>query len=239
MKQEKPTKRWWKTVVREHWPLVGWLTGGGMAATLWLGSEWLPYGVAVLLAMAVRMALTRGYHELGLAHFADGMVRHGRDRSTIVAAMSRKRAGVPGVLAVAVYCGALAVALYVLEPRHAALTVFAADPFARMLSSQIAMMLPYIPDGADSRLSVYRTMGVREGIILALEGLLPGLACCWLLGTEADWQLLIAVPCVVMYALYRVVAARLRGYTSSCRSACFLLCELAILLTAAYCMGLA
>ena len=51
----------------EHWPLVGWLTGGVMAATLYFGSMVLPYTVAVLLAIAARLLLTGALHEDGLA----------------------------------------------------------------------------------------------------------------------------------------------------------------------------
>lgn len=38
----EPPKECYKTVV-EHWPLVGWLTGGAMAAILYFGSMVLPY----------------------------------------------------------------------------------------------------------------------------------------------------------------------------------------------------
>ena len=44
----QPPKECYSRVV-EHWPLVGWLTGGVMAATLYFGSMVLPYTVAVLL----------------------------------------------------------------------------------------------------------------------------------------------------------------------------------------------
>ena len=53
----QPPKECYSRVV-EHWPLVGWLTGGVMAATLYFGSMALPYTVAVMLAIAVRLLLT-------------------------------------------------------------------------------------------------------------------------------------------------------------------------------------
>ena len=53
----EPPKECYQTVV-EHWPLVGWLTGGIMAGTLWLSSLVFPYPVAVLLAIVMRMLVT-------------------------------------------------------------------------------------------------------------------------------------------------------------------------------------
>ena len=67
----QPAQECYKTVV-EHWPLTGWLTGGLMAATLWVGSMYLPYAVAVLLAIVVRLLVTGALHEDGLADFLDG-----------------------------------------------------------------------------------------------------------------------------------------------------------------------
>ena len=52
--------------VMEHWPLTGWLTGGLMAATLYVGSMYLPYMVAVLLAIVVRLLVTGARQEDGV-----------------------------------------------------------------------------------------------------------------------------------------------------------------------------
>ena len=38
----EPARESYKTVV-EFWPLTGWLTGGLMAASLYIGSLYLPY----------------------------------------------------------------------------------------------------------------------------------------------------------------------------------------------------
>ena len=49
----QPPKECYQSVV-EHWPLVGWLTGGVMAATLYFSSMVLPDTVAVILAIAAQ-----------------------------------------------------------------------------------------------------------------------------------------------------------------------------------------
>ena len=45
------------------------------------------------------------------------------------------------------------------------------------------------------------------------------------------WDLLIFMPCLVMFALYMLMAQRLRGYTGDCCGAVFLLVELSFYLT--------
>ena len=67
----QPDKNCYKTVV-EHWPLVGWLTGGSMAAVIYFGSMVLPYSVSILLAIVTRLLITGALHEDGLADFMDG-----------------------------------------------------------------------------------------------------------------------------------------------------------------------
>ena len=62
----QPAVEAYRSVV-EWWPLVGWLTGGVMAAVLYLGSMFFPYPLAVLLAIVARILLTGALHEDGLA----------------------------------------------------------------------------------------------------------------------------------------------------------------------------
>ena len=57
----QPPKEAYATVV-EHWPLVGWLTGGIMAGTLFGACHIMPYPVAVILAIIVRLFLTGALH---------------------------------------------------------------------------------------------------------------------------------------------------------------------------------
>ena len=55
-----------------YWSLVGWLTGGIMAGTLWLAAQVMPLTWACLLAIVSRLLITGCLHEDGLADFFDG-----------------------------------------------------------------------------------------------------------------------------------------------------------------------
>lgn len=79
----QPPRECYRSVV-EYWPLTGWLTAGVMAAVVYFGSIWMPYPVAVLLAIASRILLTGALHEDGLCDFFDGFGGGGNDRQRIL-----------------------------------------------------------------------------------------------------------------------------------------------------------
>ena len=97
----QPPKEAYATVV-EHWPLVGWLTGGIMAGTLFLACHILPFSIAVILAVIVRLFLTGALHEDGLADFFDGF-GGGTDRERTLAIMKDSHIGTYGVIALIFY----------------------------------------------------------------------------------------------------------------------------------------
>ena len=239
----QPPKDCYRSVV-EYWPLTGWLTGGLMAGTLWLGSMVLPWAVAVLLSIVVRLLLTGALHEDGLADFFDGFGGGGSDRSRILAIMKDSHIGTYGVLGLVAYILLLAATLFAigggfltvganpgasLQPLLAALAIIAADPFAKMVTAQLVMMMPYARREEEAKGKVvYRKMDWKAGIGLAVQGLLPMVAFIWL--TDIDWQMIIFIPCLVMYFLYRLIWSRLHGYTGDCCGAVCLLVELAVYL---------
>jgi len=230
----QPPRECYRAVV-EHWPLTGWLTGAAMAATLFFASMVLPDAVAVLLAMAVRTLLTGALHEDGLADFFDGFGGGGNDRSRILAIMKDSRIGTYGVLGLALYELLLFAVLSSMPPLVAALTVLAADPYAKMVAGQIILMLPYARTEEQSKAkTVYRRPGVRASVGLALQGLLPLGLYMWLFDFD-NWQLVVFAPCLVMYGLYMLMLRRLGGYTGDCCGALFLLTELSVYLVA--CLG--
>ena len=227
----QPSKECYNSVV-EWWPLVGWLTGGTMAAVLYWGAQVLPWSVTVLAAIAVRLLLTGALHEDGLADFMDGFGGGGSDRQRILDIMKDSHIGTYGVLGLVVYLALLFALLYSLPPQFAALTVLAADPYAKMLAGQIIQMMPYARTEQTAKArTVYRRMSTVSALLLAVQGLLPVVLYLYYFRDTIDWQYPIFIPCLVMYFLYRLIWSRLRGYTGDCCGALFLLVELSFYIT--------
>ena len=227
-KLRQPPKACYQTVV-EHWPMTGWLTGGAMGATLYFGSIVFPGYVAVLLAILVRMLITGALHEDGLADFIDGFGGGGNDRQRILDIMKDSHIGTFGVLGLIFYFLILAASIYSVPPYYAALMVFAADPYSKMVTSQMILMMPYArrEEEAKSK-TVYRKFGAWAGISLAVQGLLPMIAFIFIM--NISWEALIFIPAVVMYMLYLLIWSKLRGYTGDCCGAVCLLVELSVYL---------
>ena len=227
----QPPQASYKTVV-EFWPLTGWLTGGAMAATLYFGSMILPHAVAVIVAIAVRLLITGALHEDGLADFLDGF-GGGGDRERILAIMKDSHIGTYGVLGLIIYMLLLGTALYSMPVTVAALTILAADPFSKMVTSQLVNMLPYARREEEAKnKTIYRKPTMAAGLSLTVQGLLPMALMIWLTGTS--WYTVIFIPALVMYFLYLLILRKINGYTGDCCGAVCLLVELAVYLVACY-----
>lgn len=228
----QPQKDSFKTVL-EYWPLTGWLTGGLMALTLYFSSMFFPYAIAVLLAIAIRMLLTGGLYEVELAHFLDGFCSGGRNKQRILEIMKDPHTNTYGMFGLIIYIIFLFFTLYSMSPRFAALTIFAADPYCKMVASQITQMLPYAQTEQESNIIVgNRKIDLKSGISLLLQGMLPLIIYMWLFNWQLRWDLLIFVPCLTMYFLYLLILNRLKGYTVVCCWALSLLIELSFYLVA-------
>ena len=225
----QPPKACYETVV-EHWPLVGWLTGGVMAATLYGASMVLPYQVAVLVAIAMRLLLTGALHEDGLADFLDGFGGGGSNRQRILDIMKDSHIGTYGVIGLVLYLLLLFFCLSSMSPEMAALAILAADPYAKMLTAQLVSMMPYARREEEAKAKViYRKITLVSGISLAVQGLLPIGLFVWYMGIV--WETLIFIPALVMYFLYLLIWRRLHGYTGDCCGAVCLMVELSVYLT--------
>ena len=224
----EPPKACYKTVV-EHWPLTGWLTGGAMAATLYFGSLVMPYPIVVVSAILVRLLITGALHEDGLADFLDGFGGGGTDRQRILDIMKDSHIGTYGVVGLVMYFLLLFGILISLEPMLAALTILAADPYSKMVTSELIIMMPYArTEETAKNKTVYRKIEWKAGVSLVIQGLLPMVAFLWY--TELSWELIIFLPCLVMYFLYLLIWRRIHGYTGDCCGAVCLLVELTVYL---------
>jgi adenosylcobinamide-GDP ribazoletransferase len=222
----EPSKDSYNAVV-EYWPLTGWLTGGLMAATLWIGSLYLPYMLAVLLAIMVRLLITGALHEDGLADFLDGFGGGGSNRERILTIMKDSHIGTYGVIGLIIYELLLAASLFSMPPLLAALAIMAAGPYSKMVTAQLIMMMPYARKEEEAKAKmIYRKMDWRAGLGLAIQGLLPMVAFLWY--THLSWELIIFLPCIVMYFLYLLIWNKIRGYTGDCCGAVCLLVELTV-----------
>ena len=211
----QPPKACYKSVV-EYWPLTGWLTGGIMAAIIYFGSAVIPFPIALLLAIIVRVLLTGAQYEKGLAK--------GSQKRTY------------GVLALILYFCLLYLTLLSLHPFYAALGVLAGDAYCKLLAGQVIMFLPYArTEGSAHDLPAFRKFSVPAGISLFLQGILPMIPLLYIGVSDGllRWEGLVFIPCLVMYFLYRLISSRLQGYTGDCCRAMFLLIELSFYLTLA------
>ena len=225
----QPPKACYETVV-EHWPLVGWLTGGVMAATLYGASMVLPYQVAVLVAIVMRLLLTGALHEDGLADFLDGFGGGGNNRQRILDIMKDSHIGTYGVIGLVLYLLLLFFCLSSMSLEMAALAILAADPYAKMLTAQLVSMMPYARREEEAKAKViYRKITLVSGVSLAVQGLLPIGLFVWYMGIA--WETLIFIPALVMYFLYLLIWRRLHGYTGDCCGAVCLMVELSVYLT--------
>jgi adenosylcobinamide-GDP ribazoletransferase len=225
----QPPKECYSTVV-EHWPLTGWLTGGLMAAIIFFGSMVIPMHIAVILAICARLLLTGALHEDGLADFCDGMGGGGSDRERILAIMKDSHIGTYGVLGLILYLLLLFATLTSLSPQVAALAVLAADPYAKMLTSQLVLMLPYARKEEEAKnRTIYRKFSMLQGISLFVQGMAP-LVLFILLMQPPQWSVLLFVPAIVFYMLYMLINHRLHAYTGDCCGAVCLLVELSMYL---------
>ena len=229
----QPPKDSYKAVV-EYWPIVGWLTGGLMAATLYFGSMVMPYNMAIICAILIRVLVTGALHEDGLTDFIDGFGGGGTDRQRILDIMKDSRIGTYGVLGIIFYELLLFFTISSLPPKLAAITIFAADPYAKMIAGQIIQMMPYARTEEQSKAkNIYRRMNIHAGISLAVQGLLPLVFFFYVTRGIVEWNMVVFIPCVVMYFLYLLIWKRLHGYTGDCCGALFLLIELSVYLTVA------
>jgi len=225
----QPPKACYQTVV-EHWPLAGWLTGSIMAATLYGASMVLPYQVAVLAAIVMRLLVTGALHEDGLADFLDGFGGGGNNRQRILDIMKDSHIGTYGVIGLILYLLLLFTCLNAMTPEMAALAILAADPYAKMLTAQLVSMMPYARREEEAKAKVvYRKISLASGISLAVQGLLPIGLFVWYTGVA--WETLIFIPALVMYFLYLLIWRKLHGYTGDCCGAVCLLVELSVYLT--------
>ena len=207
--------------VINYWAVVGWLTGGVMAASLWLTAQVLPYTIAIVFALLSRVLITGALHEDGLADFLDGF-GGGNTKERTLEIMKDSYIGTYGVIGLVFYFLVLFTLFSQLSLNLACLTILIADPLCKYISSQITLFLPYARTAESSKSkTVYKQMSVKTFIISFFFGLIP-----LLLIPNISWLLAIFLPIGTFIALILMMKKKLQGYTGDCCGATFLLSEL-------------
>ncbi|MDH6313719.1 adenosylcobinamide-GDP ribazoletransferase [Parabacteroides sp. PFB2-10] len=207
--------------VVNYWAVVGWLTGGIMAATLWLTAQVLPYSIAVILALLSRVLLTGALHEDGLADFLDGF-GGGNTKERILAIMKDSHIGTYGVIGLIFYFLLFYSLLVNLPYPFACFALLVGDPFCKFIASQLTRFLPYARTAESSKAkTIYKGSTLGALLLSILFGLLP----LFLLFDTHLWLAALA-PVVVFFFLILLMKKKIQGYTGDCCGALFLLCEI-------------
>lgn len=203
-----------------YWPIVGWLTGGILAGTLWLLAQVLPLQVAWIGAIVVRLLVTGCLHEDGLADFCDGF-GGGTTRERTLAIMKDSHIGTYGVVGLIVYF--LLWSQMIVFPLDILCAVaFCADVYSKWCVSHMVNLLPYARKEEESKAKVlYSRMTLPEVMAGTIAGWLP-----LLFLQPVGWGVACFCPPIVFLLLCGWMKRRIGGYTGDCCGAVFLLGEL-------------
>ena len=203
-----------------YWPIVGWLTGGVLAGTLWLLAQVLPLQVAWIGAIVVRLLVTGCLHEDGLADFCDGF-GGGTTRERTLAIMKDSHIGTYGVVGLIVYF--LLWSQMIVFPLGILCAVaFCADVYSKWCVSHMVNLLPYARKEEESKAKVlYSRMTLPEVMAGTIAGWLP-----LLFLQPVGWGVACFCPPIVFLLLCGWMKRRIGGYTGDCCGAVFLLGEL-------------
>jgi len=141
-----------------HFPGVGWLVGGLLAALSWLLLVLLPDTVMTPLVVAVLgtaagVLLTGAFHEDGLADVADGL-GGSLDRERALIIMKDSRVGAFGAIAVGLALlakVALLALLGSLSPELMCVTLFVGHVVSRTWPLLLIRLMPHVGDAAGSK----------------------------------------------------------------------------------------
>lgn len=202
-----------------YWPLVGWLTGGCTALTLWLCGQVLPLSLAWIIAIVVRLLITGCLHEDGFADFLDGF-GGGTNRERILAIMKDSHIGTYGVIGLILYF-LLLLRVSIIPLNTLCIIVLGGDCWAKFVASQLPNLLPYARKEEESKAkTVYSRMNIAQFVIGLVAGTLP------IVLLQREFLPILLCPIFTFAVLYFIMKKRIQGYTGDCCGAMFLMCEL-------------
>ena len=214
----------WITRAARYFPLAGILVGAIGAGVLLLAGHVWSGPLPALLAVAVGVLVTGGFHEDGLADTADGL-GGGQTPARRLEIMKDSRIGTYGVLALGLVLALKVAALATLPLATAALALVAAHGAGRVAAVAVMVLGRHVSDRDDAK---YKPApdGVRPFELLIAAGL--GLGPLALLG----WPGLAgaAVGAILAAALALTARRLIGGHTGDVLGGVEQACELGVLL---------
>jgi adenosylcobinamide-GDP ribazoletransferase len=201
-----------------YFPWVGILVGAFGAGVYWVGHQFFPQEIAVLLSMVATLLLTGAFHEDGLADAADGL-GGGWGKEQVLTIMQDSRLGSYGALAILMALLVKFQALAHLSPALLPLVLISGHALSRFAAVLVMATQEYVrPSGKAKPLATQLSPGGL--LIAAIGGLLPLAA----LAPQLLWAL---IPVAVVWLWFSLkLKRRLGGYTGDCLGAMQQLCEL-------------
>ena len=234
-----------------HFPGVGWLVGGVVAAFSWGLLMLLPSSpfaplVAAVLGTVLSVLMTGAFHEDGLADVADGLGGT-LDRSRALEIMKDSRVGAFGAIAVVLALLAKVALLALLGSLHTTLlcvALFMAHVVSRTWPLLTIRLLAHVGDVAGSKskpladqISFKSLLAAFLWCFMAVALVLYAQAAMILIVPGVDWQALawwlaagFAASGLAWAWMTRWFARRLQGFTGDCLGAIQQVAEIAFYL---------
>jgi adenosylcobinamide-GDP ribazoletransferase len=220
----------WLHASARHFPAVGLIVGAVSSTVLWAAGHLWPAAVAVLLAMAVTVWMTGGFHEDGLADTCDGLGGSvSRERALDI--MKDSRLGSYGALGLVFVLALKAASLHGLATRDllAALVLLPlAHAWSRTATVVMLRLLPYGGDLDHAKAKPLAQQVDGLGLLVALVwALIAGGAASLFVPAKALAVAALAVAAVTLW-MARWLRLRLGGYTGDALGATQQFSEVAV-----------
>lgn len=155
------------------WPLTGWITGAIMAAVWFIFSAYLPPMLTIVLALVIRILLTGGLHEDGLADFFDGF-GGGKTKTDILRIMKDSHTGSYALIGMVLYYLLITNCLISIPKQFIVILFITADPFSKFSAALLMNSLPYARTQNESKSkTLYDKLSPTKLIVTGLFGMLP------------------------------------------------------------------
>jgi adenosylcobinamide-GDP ribazoletransferase len=214
-----------------YFPLVGALIGAMTGATIRLGGQFWPIGLAIVIGLAFEALLTGAFHEDAVADFCDAF-GGGWTRDDILRILKDSRVGSFGalglILALALRGGAIAA----IETDRLIAAVTASAALGRWAILPAMWALPPAADRKSLSRDISRQIGSKR-LVLGTLMAVPG--CSWLAFISPGRLAVGCAASVVLIAwLVRYVRRRLGGMNGDCLGfLCYASQVVVLLITAA------